>query len=110
MFCIGPALARAGLHWAFLCGVDRVKRFVYVHCIVNNLKRRNFATPWKKISADAHDSTILSCHVKRKNKVTKIPMIFTGMGAICWGTRGKCPPPFFRWGDIICHVPPLFSL
>jgi len=27
------------------------------------------------------------------------------MGAIWWGT---CPPHFFRRGDIICHVPPLF--
>jgi len=26
------------------------------------------------------------------------------------GTRGTCPPHFFRRGNIICHVPPLFSL
>ena len=29
------------------------------------------------------------------------------MGAIWWET---CPPYFFRLGDIICHVPLLFSL
>jgi len=32
------------------------------------------------------------------------------MGAIWWGTRGTCPPTFSGGGDIICHVPPLFSL
>ena len=34
----------------------------------------------------------------------------TTMGAIWWGTRETCPRHFFRWGYIICHVPPLFSL
>jgi len=34
----------------------------------------------------------------------------TGMGAIRWGTRGMCPPTFSTGGDIICHVPPLFSV
>jgi len=43
----------------FLCGVERVKRFVYVHlrCIVNNLKRisKTLTLPTLgKISADAH--------------------------------------------------------
>ena len=36
----------------FLCGAERVMRFVYVnlHCIVSNLKRisKNFLHPWKK--------------------------------------------------------------
>jgi len=26
------------------------------------------------------------------------------------GYTGDVSPHFFRWGDIICHVPPLFSL
>ena len=30
------------------------------------------------------------------------------MHAICWGTRGTCPPTFSDRGDIICHVPPTF--
>jgi len=29
------------------------------------------------------------------------------MGAVWWGTRGRVPH-FFRWGDIICHVPYFF--
>ena len=29
------------------------------------------------------------------------------MGAIWWGTRGKCPPLFHK-GDIICHVTHFF--
>jgi len=32
------------------------------------------------------------------------------MGAIWWGTRGTFPPTFSYGGDIICHVPPLFSV
>jgi len=32
------------------------------------------------------------------------------MGAIWWGTRGTCLPTFSDEGDIICCVPPLFSL
>jgi len=34
----------------------------------------------------------------------------TAMDAIWWGTRGTCLTHFFRPGDIICHVPPTFSL
>jgi len=30
------------------------------------------------------------------------------MGAIWWGTQGDVSPHFFRWGEIICHVPPTF--
>jgi len=32
------------------------------------------------------------------------------MGAIWWGTRGTYPPTFSGGGDIICDVPPTFSL
>jgi len=37
-------------------------------------------------------------------------LIVVCMGAIWWGTRGTCPPTFLDGEDIICHVPPLFSL
>ena len=32
------------------------------------------------------------------------------MGAVWWGTWGTCPPTFLDGGDIICYVPPHFSL
>ena len=34
----------------------------------------------------------------------------SNMGAIWWGTQGTCPPTLLDGGNIICHVPPHFSL
>jgi len=54
----------------FLCGVERVKRFVKadLHCIVRNRKKDkrnvNVASPPGKTSADAHE-----CACKTKNRL-----------------------------------------
>jgi len=41
---------------------------------------------------------------------SKSPNNVASMGAIWWGIRGTCPPTFSGGGDIICDVPPNFSL
>jgi len=41
---------------------------------------------------------------------TRPKEVLTCMGAIWWVHGGRVPPTFSDEGDIICHVPPLFSL
>ena len=41
---------------------------------------------------------------------SKSPNNVASMGAIWWGIRGTWPPTFSGGGDIICDVPPTFSL
>jgi len=51
----------------FLCGVERVKRFVnvHLHCIVSNLKMisKMSTLPPGKVSADAHGFRYCHCRV-----------------------------------------------
>jgi len=43
-------------------------------------------------------------------KTHQVSLAHNGMGAIWWGTRGTCPPHFFRRGGLNMSCPPTFFL
>ena len=95
-FIILEAIIAGVVIFSFM--IETVKAMELLWTIVQGEENRNFKvfiTSW-----------IFTIHLIFNLNFTLLKC----MGAIWWGTRGTCSPTFSDGVDIICYVPPLFSL